>query len=270
MFGRLRKFIFVHTNRGILSRPAFWDSRVTDFTGDAPSMWSNKHLNRYYELEQKTTLDKLLNADLTGKKCLDAGCGTGRIARFLAAKGADVHAIDFSGRAIERARKCDNSGRVQYQEKSIYDLEPGVLYDLIVNVSVLAVACRDSRDLERIATSIHELLAVGGQWIIMEPIHNSRFLYRVLRMKQSDFCNVLEAARFKIVHKSNLHFFPVRFMLAFFNLPSSITYCMYKFGQFLMNRVFINLWGGDYLCLSLTKSSANQQVATRSPLRLIS
>ncbi|MBD3763486.1 MAG: magnesium protoporphyrin IX methyltransferase [Rhodobacterales bacterium] len=48
-------------------------------------------------------LDRL-PADLTGRRVLDAGCGTGAMAAELARRGAEVLAVDLSPRLIEIAR----------------------------------------------------------------------------------------------------------------------------------------------------------------------
>lgn len=56
--------------------------------------------------------------DLRGARVLDAGCGTGTAAAELAARGADVTAIDISPRLIEiaRARLPDGlPGRVEFR-----------------------------------------------------------------------------------------------------------------------------------------------------------
>jgi len=45
-----------------------------------------------------------LGADLTGRRVLDAGCGTGTMALELARRGAEVVAIDLSENLIETAR----------------------------------------------------------------------------------------------------------------------------------------------------------------------
>jgi magnesium-protoporphyrin O-methyltransferase len=45
-----------------------------------------------------------LPADLTGARVLDAGCGTGTMAAELAARGAEVTAVDISPRLIDRAK----------------------------------------------------------------------------------------------------------------------------------------------------------------------
>lgn len=44
-----------------------------------------------------------LPADLAGVRVLDAGCGAGQMTAELAARGADVTAIDISPRLIEIA-----------------------------------------------------------------------------------------------------------------------------------------------------------------------
>jgi magnesium-protoporphyrin O-methyltransferase len=46
-----------------------------------------------------------LPADLTGARVLDAGCGTGAMAVELAARGADVLAVDISPALVEIAQK---------------------------------------------------------------------------------------------------------------------------------------------------------------------
>lgn len=46
-----------------------------------------------------------LPEDLTGRRVLDAGCGTGAMAQILAARGAEVVAIDISPQLIDIAAK---------------------------------------------------------------------------------------------------------------------------------------------------------------------
>ena len=55
--------------------------------------------------EMRDTLLSWLPADLTGKRVLDAGCGTGAFAVEAAQRGAEVVAIDVAGSLVEIARK---------------------------------------------------------------------------------------------------------------------------------------------------------------------
>jgi magnesium-protoporphyrin O-methyltransferase len=55
--------------------------------------------------EMRGALLDWLPADLTGRRILDAGCGTGALAVEAAKRGADVVAIDISGQLIGIARE---------------------------------------------------------------------------------------------------------------------------------------------------------------------
>ena len=54
-----------------------------------------------------------------GGPVLDLGCGTGRLARALAAAGLDVAAVDAAPDMLARARALDPQGRVHYREGDI-------------------------------------------------------------------------------------------------------------------------------------------------------
>ena len=63
--------------------------------------------------EMRATLLSYLPADLTGRRILDAGCGTGALAIEAARRGADVVAIDLSATLVGLAeeRLPDDLGR---------------------------------------------------------------------------------------------------------------------------------------------------------------
>ena len=62
---------------------------------------------------------------------LDAGCGTGADAVWLAAQGWQVTAVDVSPTAIERARQ--RSGDVDWQVRDLSTWEPPRQYGLVVS-----------------------------------------------------------------------------------------------------------------------------------------
>lgn len=55
--------------------------------------------------EMQSTLLGMLPSDLSGRRVLDAGCGTGTLSVELARRGADVVGIDLSPNLINLARK---------------------------------------------------------------------------------------------------------------------------------------------------------------------
>src|SRR5687767_1587128 len=93
---RLRHDIYYHS--------WFWDALAEESGAEATGGWPNQALNA---IQHKRAI-KLLIAhlpELDGRNILDIGCGTGRVARALAARGASVVGIDFSERTIEYARQ---------------------------------------------------------------------------------------------------------------------------------------------------------------------
>ena len=73
-------------------------------------------------------------------RLLDLGCGTGELARALAARGAQATACDFSIEMLHRAAKCDAAAAVEWIR-----LQPGwqklpfdpSVFDAVVAASVL-------------------------------------------------------------------------------------------------------------------------------------
>lgn len=73
-------------------------------------------------------------ADLTRGTALDAGCGEGVEAAWLAAQGWDVTAADIASEALRRARgrtAPDAAGRVRWVEADLETWEPPVRLDLV-------------------------------------------------------------------------------------------------------------------------------------------
>src|SRR5918912_296123 len=72
------------------------------------------HENRARAISDYTELPAVLRlaGDVRGRRVLDAGCGPGRHARKLLAKGARVTGIDISNEMIAIAREhCNHHGR---------------------------------------------------------------------------------------------------------------------------------------------------------------
>lgn len=89
--------------------------------------------------EMRNTLLSWLPQDLSGRRVLDAGCGTGALAIECARRGADVVGIDISPQlisiAVERAPK-DVHGKVTFLSGDMLDPRLGS-FDHIVSMDVL-------------------------------------------------------------------------------------------------------------------------------------
>ena len=89
--------------------------------------------------EMRDLLLSWLPQDLTGRRVLDAGCGTGALAVEAARRGADVVGIDVSPQlisiAVERAPR-EVHGKVQFLSGDMLDQRLGT-FDHIVSMDVL-------------------------------------------------------------------------------------------------------------------------------------
>jgi len=80
--------------------------------------------------------------DLRGARALDIGCNAGFYAFALAARGADVLAVDLDEHYLTQARwaaeQLDPAGRVEFRRLSVYDLvDVQERFDLILFLGVL-------------------------------------------------------------------------------------------------------------------------------------
>jgi SAM-dependent methyltransferase len=228
----------------IYSTAAFWDEKAVEFDGRAVSMWRNQHLNACYHTEQLTFLKRKLG-DVRGKRVLDVGCGTGRIARSLADQGAQVVGIDFAPRVIEIARKQSTAGNPCYRVQSLFDLDEEDAYDLVVSWGSVAIACKSHDELRIALGRLHGALRQGGELLLLEPIHGG-FLHRVLDMDTCTFSEELTLAGFDVRSVDQLHFWPARLLLAFVPWPRMVTVAGYHAGQWLMGSNWGWLGSGDY------------------------
>ncbi|RVT81975.1 magnesium protoporphyrin IX methyltransferase [Rhodobacteraceae bacterium CCMM004] len=76
----------------------------TRLTSDAPVSRIRATVRAGRDRMRETMLDRL-PADLTGARVLDAGCGAGQMTAELAARGADVVAVDISPRLVAVAEE---------------------------------------------------------------------------------------------------------------------------------------------------------------------
>lgn len=88
----------------------------------------------------RQTLLDWLPGDLTGKRVLDAGCGTGALSVELAKRGARVLAIDLSSTLValarERARDQHHPGTIDFRAGDMFDSALGE-FDVVVAMDSL-------------------------------------------------------------------------------------------------------------------------------------
>jgi SAM-dependent methyltransferase len=132
---------------------AFWDARYSS----APHIWSG---DPNPQLVREAT-------DLAPGTALDAGCGTGADARWLARRGWRVTALDISAVALERAAvhaEPEIAGRISWQQADLLDGAPRAeAYDL-VNAQYLHVP---GGDRDRVFGHLAAAVAAGGTLLVV-------------------------------------------------------------------------------------------------------
>jgi len=114
-----------------------------------------------------------LLGDLTGKRLLDIGCGSGESSVFFAKGGAFVQAVDISREMVDVTRrlaaKYQVNGHLQAVKMAVEDMEfAGGTFDLIYGRDVL-----HHLDLNLAIPEIHRVLKPGGKAVFTEPLsHN--------------------------------------------------------------------------------------------------
>lgn len=145
------------------------DEEVRDFWNSVAQDWQ-------LQVGDDGDSNRLLNSDpvlwkfvgnVDGFRVLDAGCGTGYLARKLASKGALVTGIDVSGKMIEIARKkIEEIGQnIDFHVDSCSRLDTlkNARFDLVVSNYVLM----DVPDLEGTMQAFHQVLKPNGNAVLI-------------------------------------------------------------------------------------------------------
>jgi 2-polyprenyl-3-methyl-5-hydroxy-6-metoxy-1,4-benzoquinol methylase len=102
--------------------------------------------------------------DVTGLAVLDAGCGEGVVARYLAERGATVVGIDLSARLLELAKAQKTAQNISY---AVHDLSQPLppyarTFDLVVSNLVL----NDVAEYEGFAVTLGAVTKIKGRLVL--------------------------------------------------------------------------------------------------------
>lgn len=129
-------------------------------TSDAPVSKVRATVRAGRDAMRRTIL-QWLPEDLSGRRILDAGCGTGALAAELSARGADVVAIDLSPTLVDlaRARVVATSGSIAFRAGDMLDPSLGrfdhvVAMDSLIHYRAADMAAAVAALAERAGTSL--------------------------------------------------------------------------------------------------------------------
>lgn len=222
----------------------YWDARASAREGMARSLWPSNVFNEFWDVRQRELLVRTLG-DLRGRRVLDVGCGTGRMSRFFAAAGArEVVGVDFSPSTVEAARA--ETSRTSQADAPIRfavgdvvhgldDLGVGSFDDAIV-LGCFSVACREAAALDAAMANVARVVRRGGRVLILEPIHRSPLLRRVLPLGLEEWIAAANRAGLQLEGGDRMGFVPVRLVFSVRDLPHALVAPFFRAGEWLLDR----------------------------------
>jgi SAM-dependent methyltransferase len=233
------------TRDALYHASTYWDARASARSGMARSMWPSNVFNEFWDERQRALLRRTLGP-LNGRRVADVGCGTGRMSRFFADEGAaEVVGVDFSPATVDAAREetarlANGSGEsvVRFEQGDVVagldHLGVGKLDDAIV-LGCFSVACKDFGSLERAVANVARLVARGGRVVLLEPIHRSPLLRRVLDLGIEDWIGVANRAGLELIAADRMGFVPVRLFFSVRDLPRPLVGAVFRAGEKLLD-----------------------------------
>lgn len=116
--------------------------------------------------------DRLASHVVAGQKVLDIGCGTGALTVRAARRGATVKAIDVNAQMLEtakrRARMADVTGRIDFEEKGVAELDSEARESCDVVMSGLCFSELSDDEIRYTLEQVKRILRPGGLLLVAD------------------------------------------------------------------------------------------------------
>ncbi|HEX3770915.1 MAG TPA: class I SAM-dependent methyltransferase [Polyangiaceae bacterium] len=242
---------------------SYWDARASARHGMARSLWPSNAFNTLWDERQRAIVARALG-DVRGHRIADVGCGTGRMTRWLAEEQGARHVVglDFSQATVDAARAESaalvSSGLVRFEQADVLaglGSVGAVGFDEALVLGCLSVACSDRRALERAVFNVAKLVRRGGRVLILEPIHRSPLLRRVLDLGIEEWVAAANRAGLDLVSADRMGFVPVRLVFSVRDLPQALVGPIFRAGEQALDTLPWLYPLSDYKLLLFTRSS---------------
>ena len=124
------------------------------------------HKNHYIDLLQKMALEEVL--ELKGHETvLDFGCGSGRMASWIAPKVKKVLGLEVTPEMIELAERERTQGNIEfmYYDGDLFPI-PASSVDLVLSIGVLQIMRRER--LKKAVSQLAQCMKIGGRMVLIE------------------------------------------------------------------------------------------------------
>ena len=238
-------FVERRSRDALYGASSYWDARAAARQGMARSLWPSNAFNALWNERQCAIITRTLG-DLHGRSVVDVGCGVGRVTRWLAEEGhADkVVGVDFSPATVDAARfessALVTSGIARFEQGDVVaglDHVGAETFDDAVVLGCLSVACRERAALEKALGNVARLVRPGGRVLLLEPIHRSPLLRRILDLGIEEWIACANLAGLVLLRADRMGLVPVRLAFSVRDLPRPLVGPIFEAGERLLDAV---------------------------------
>ena len=141
-------------------------------------------------------IDNFLKLIKKGGKILDAGCGPGADAVYIASKGFDVIGVDLSEKMLEIARRKNPKAHFKVADIRKLNFKPGAFDGIIASFSLIHIP---KKDIDKTIDNFYKLLKPKGVIYvgIQEGDSQEVLLTEPLKPDEKFFLNIMSSKEIK-------------------------------------------------------------------------
>lgn len=134
-----------------------------DYNKEFSKIYDTYGWNYYPEYFAEMLLDWMEREQISCRKALDIGCGTGILCNALYQKGMQVKGVDLSAEMLRRAQ--EHFPQIDFEVQNMVQYRPEESYDLVTCTHDAINHVLDMEDVEQVMKNVYGYLQEGGYFI---------------------------------------------------------------------------------------------------------